>query len=205
METAVKSKWAIRLFSHLVRRTLDAGFRFPGGAAARRAVEGCIVALEERIGPLDRERVADFCICQVYTLSFTGSGPLRRRWQVTRSFSTAAIERFMADGKGARRREDRWLAEHGLARGVLADLVRDRSQHPLAKFIYPQYEDRTKARQAGTEAGLYVCSLSTLLWTPFSPVCRACAMAGACRRMTGSRYPELLRIREEEYAKGGVR
>nr|DAM13593.1 MAG TPA: hypothetical protein [Caudoviricetes sp.] len=30
-------------------------------------------------------------------------------------------------------------------------------------------------------------------------------MAGACRRMTGSRYPELLRIREEEYAKGGVR
>lgn len=205
METSLKSKWAVRAFSLLVRGSLDAGFRFPGGGVARRAVESCLRKAEERLGPLDRERVVDFCVCQVHTLSFGAPGPLRRRWQVQNSFGEKALERFMAGGRGTRRREDRWLEACGLSRGALVESLRDRERHPLSKFIYPRYEDRTKARQAGSDAGLYICTLSTLLWTPFSPVCRTCAMAGPCRQLARRRYPELLRIREEEYAKGGER
>lgn len=95
---------------------------------------------------------------------------------------------------------------HGNAlrrRGGLLHEVRDRSQHPLAKFLYPEYEDATKRRRIGTEAGLYVCCLSTLLWTPLSPVCQECAMAGKCREMTRERYPELYRLRVEHDKQGG--
>nr|DAP23305.1 MAG TPA: hypothetical protein [Caudoviricetes sp.] len=119
------------------------------------------------------------------------------------SFGRKALERFARNTSTHRYWEDRWLKEHGLSRGGLLHEVRDRSQHPLAKFLYPEYEDATKCRRIGTEAGLYVCSLSTLLWTPLSPVCRECTMAEKCREMTCERYPELYRLRVEHGKQGG--
>lgn len=62
-----------------------------------------------------------------------------------------------------------------------------------------------QAPAGGLGGGAYICTRSTLLWTPFSPVCRACAMAVQCRTLEQRRYPELLRIREEQYGKGGGR
>ena len=111
------------------------------------------------------------------------------------------MERFARSTKAHRYWEDRWLKEHGLSRGALLQEVRDRSEHPLAKFIYPEYEDATKLRRIGTEAGLYVCCQSTLMWTPLSPVCSECAMAERCRKMTHERYPELYRLRAERQGK----
>ncbi len=205
METAAMSKWALQLVQLLASRCIDPTFRFPAGAAAQHTVAACMDALEREFAGVSRQRIVDFCVCQVYAMTFYKEGTLRQRWRVAHSFGAKALERFRRNEQRHRYWEDRWLAQHGIVRAQLVEMLRDRTQHPLAKFIYPEYEDRTKRRQAGSEAGLYICTRSTLLWTPFSPVCRACAMAVQCRTLEQRRYPELLRIREEQYGKGGGR
>lgn len=192
------------VFALLMRETVDAGFRFPGGGVAQRTVGACMQRLDEGSGKLSREKVVDFCICQVYAITYYDREYLRR-WKPSHSFGPKALERFTGNTRARRYYEDVWLREHALSREGLVDMIRDRSRHPLSKFIYPQYEDATKARKAGTEIGLYVCSVSTLMWTPFSPVCRECSLSNACHRMTREQYPELCRIREDDYGKGGCR
>lgn len=199
--TARRNRWVERLFTLLMCRTVDETFRFPGGGIARRAVDSCMAALAGGAEFPSRDKVVDFCICQVYALTFDKK--MLRGWTPAHSFGKKALERFARNTRTHRYWEDRWLKEHGLSRGELLHKVRDRSQHPLAKFLYPEYEDATKRRRIGTEAGLYVCSLSTLLWTPLSPVCQECAMAEKCREMTRERYPELYRLRVEHNKQGG--
>lgn len=53
-----------------MRCTLDEGFRFPGGGLARRAVDGCMEVLAGSAEAPSREKVVDFCVCQVYALTF---------------------------------------------------------------------------------------------------------------------------------------
>ena len=198
------NRCAERVFTFLVREMVWAGFRFPGGGLAQSRIADCLERLDDGTGMLSRERVVDFCVCQVYAISSFGEGYLKR-WNPSHSFGAKALARFAKNSQGQRYYEDKWLAGRGLSRAGLLDLFRDRSVHPLAKFIYPESEDRTKKRHRGSEAGLYICSVSTLMWTPFSPVCTACPKAEACRDMTSRRYPELYRIRVEEHGKGGGR
>lgn len=202
METREKNKWAEKVFTFLMRRAVDAGFRFPGGGAAQRTVASCMELLDGGIGKLSREKVVDFCICQVYAITFYDKEYLKR-WKPSHSFGSKALERYMGNNRARRYYEDIWLKNNGLSREELVDTIRDRSRHPLSKFIYPEYEDATKGRKAGTEAGLYVCSVSTLMWTPFSPVCQMCGLHLTCQCMTREQYPELFRIRDEKYKKGG--
>ncbi len=203
METArITSSWVERVFSFLVREMMEPSFRFPGGGIAQRQISDCLEKLGDGTGSLSREKIVDFCICQVFIASKHKDGYLGY-WKPSHSFGNKALTRFTNTSHGQRYYEDQWLAGKGLSRAALLDLFRDRSVHPLAKFIYPESEDRTKKRHRGSEAGLYICSVSTLMWTPFSPVCAACPSAEACREMTRRRYPELYRIRVEEHGKGG--
>lgn len=204
METREKNRWAEKVFTFLMRATIGPGFRFPGGGLAQKTMADCMEKLDEGTGKLSREKVVDFCICQVYAITFYDKEYLAR-WKVSHSFGAKALKRFRSTHRARRYYEDIWLHSQGLSRAGLVDIIRDRSQHPLSKFIYPEYEDTTKARKAGTEAGLYVCSISTLMWTPFSPVCSTCTMSHTCMQMTREQYPELCRIRAEEHSKGGGR
>lgn len=204
METREKNSWAERVFTFLMREAIEPGFRFPGGGLAQKALADCVGKLDEGNGELSREKVVDFCVCQVYAITFYDAQYMRR-WKVSHSFGHKAFERYRTTHRARKYYEDIWLNDLGLSRIGLVDLIRDRSVHPLAKFIYPEYEDATKKRHAGTEAGLYICSVSTLMWTPFSPVCHHCSKAHSCQQMTRSQYPELFRIREQEHRKGGQR
>lgn len=201
MGTEKTSRWAQRVFTFLMRKIVDAAFKFPGGAVAERTVAGCMRHLDAGAEKLSREKVVDFCVCQVYAIAFYDKEYLRR-WKPSHSFGEKALERFTANTRARRYYEDLWLRKYDISRAGLEDLIRDRSRHPLSKFIYPEYEDATKARHVDSKTGLYVCSVSTLMWTPFSPVCRVCAVGSACHHMTRERYPELCRIREEAW-KGG--
>ena len=201
META-RHSYAEKVFSFLMREMVEPSFRFPGGGMAQRQIADCLEMLDDGTGSLSRDKIVDFCVCQVHIVAFYGRGYLAK-WNASHSFGKKARERFSRSGQRQRYYEDRWLRGKGLSRAALLDLFRDRSVHPLAKFIYPESEDRTKKRHRGSEAGLYICSVSTLMWTPFSPVCAACPNGEACRDMTSRRYPELYRIRVEEHAKGG--
>lgn len=180
----------------MARRTLWRDFRFPRSGNAQRQLEGCHALLQARCGEVGHERLTDFCISQVYAMSRFGTS-YRSRWKVAHSFGERAVGRYLSAGRGMRYREDRWLEGFGLSRAGLLDEMEDRSTHPYARFVYPEYEERTKRRLLSTEAGYTVCALSTLLWTPLSPSCRQCVYAEKCRQRTASRYPELYRLRLE--------
>ena len=184
-----------RLFTLLVRRTLWPGFRFPGSAAAVRAVTRCAEALERTHGALSAERIADFCICQAY--AFSGYGEeYRRRWQPSHSFGAKALERFAATTPARRYYEDRWMHGYGLSREGLASEA-GRGEHPLTRFIFPAWEEPTKRRLLSTEAGYLNCGSSTLLWAPQSPACARCRSSLRCRERLRRLYPELYRLRCE--------
>ena len=185
-----------RLFTRLVCMTLWKDFIFPAGGRAGRVLDACF----DTLAPVSAERLADFCICQVFAISgFTAD--YRFRWDVTHSFGKRAVERYLHSDRQRRSHEDRWLKSFSLSRAGITALVEDRSRHPFERFIYPEYEETTKRRLLSTEAGYAVCGMSTLLWTPFSPSCRHCAHAGRCRRRTAALYPELYRIRCETWNK----
>ena len=194
----------IRVFTYLMRRMVAPSFVFPGGGAATRSVVACVATLEERYGTLERERIVDFCICQVYALSRFGVEYLSR-WRPSHSFGRKALERFADVSRAKRYWEDRWLTAGGVTRRDLVRQIEDRRRHPLYPFLYPEYEEATKRRLLSTEVGYYICGVSTLLWTPFSPSCQRCTLAAVCRKRTESLYGELYRIRVEEYrGKEGV-
>lgn len=198
MGTEKTSRWAQRVFTFLMRKIVDAAFKFPGGAVAERTVAGCMENLDAGTQKLSHEKIVDFCVCQVYAIAFFDKEYLRR-WKPSHSFGEKALERFTASTRARRYYENLWLQKYDISRAELVELILDRSRHPLSKFIYPEYEDATKARHVGSKTGLYVCSVSTLMWTPFSPVCRECMVECTCRELMQKHYPELFRIRVEAW------
>lgn len=199
MERDARIRVTVTLFETLVRRLLDASFRFPGGVASRRVVGDCLEKLEQQCGgELSEERIADFCLCQAHAISRFNADYLQRRWSASHSFGPKARERFTASTPQRRYHEERWLATAGLSRAQLPALVRDRREHPLWQFLNPAYEEGTKNRVVNTPVGYYVCGFSTLLWNPFSEACRRCLRVERCQKRTSARYPELYRLRCEE-------
>ena len=97
MERNDKTRVTVSLFETLVRRLIDASFRFPGGESGRRAVAGCLDMLRSNSGgELSDERIADFCICQVHAISRFDGGYLAYRWIPAHSFGPKARKRFAA-------------------------------------------------------------------------------------------------------------
>jgi hypothetical protein len=172
-----------------------------GGGIARKTVSSCLDALEVLgKGEISRERIVDFCICQIYAIHKFDAEYLTK-WNVSHSFGSKALQRFAQNHSRKRYYEDLWLAKNKLSRIGLLETFEDKREHPLAKFIYPEYEEGTKGRLHNTEAGFYICQLSTLLYTPFSPFCRKCNYAEKCTGILQKKYQELFRIRIEAYNK----
>ncbi|KAA6302895.1 MAG: hypothetical protein EZS26_001065 [Candidatus Ordinivivax streblomastigis] len=202
MEKEESSKFIQQVFSDLVKQTVLPGFKFPGGAVSDRNLEASLTALKEKNrSEAGRNRIVDFCICQVFALSEFEKNYLSTKWKISHSFGKRALERFAASTPRSRYYEDQWLFKHGLSREKILEKNRSRKQHPLFKFIYPEYEEVTKKRMQGKEVGFYVCLVSTLLWTPFSPTCTRCLNVEKCKAATQRKYGELYRIRIEEYNK----
>lgn len=188
-----------RILTLLIRRTLWHDFSFPRGYVAQRAAQACTAALERSYGALSPERMADFCICQAFAISGFEE-QYRRRWRPAHSCGSKALERFAAATPARRYYEDRWLEKFGLSRQGLAAQAAQR-EHPLARFIYPEWEETTKRRLLGSQAGYLICGCSTLLWAPQSPACGRCPRQQTCRVRTQRLYPELYRLRCEASTK----
>ncbi|NDW11000.1 hypothetical protein D0T56_15220 [Dysgonomonas sp. 520] len=184
-----------------MKRIISPEFVFPGGGVSQRNLTACMDSLETLYkSELSEERLTDYCVCQVYAISrFEAS--YQRKWNVSHSFGKKAVDRFALNTPGKRYYEDLWLKKGGFSRVSLLSEFKNKSLHPLSKFIYPDYEDSTKSRLNGTETGFYICCISTLMWTPFSPVCRSCRFEKRCKGITNRKYAELFRIRNEEYTK----
>lgn len=201
MEKQEKNNIVIRIFSHLMKKTINDSFSFPGGGIAKKSVGNCIESLEKAYkGEVTIERLVDYCVCQVYSVSKYNE-ELLSRWSVSHSFGNKAFVRFCQNTKGKRYFEDRWLQENGLSRGILSDFFVEKKDHPLQKFINPDYEENTKIRMLNTEVGFYICQISTLLWNPFSNSCKACENAVRCKLVLQQKYSELYRLRIKESTK----
>ena len=183
-----------RIFTKLVRDTLWEDFKFPGGGMADRCIGNCYDAIKKVTISISRERLVDFCICQVYAMREFGR-IYRNRWNASHSFGDKALQRYNNNSHIQRCYENRWLESNALSRENLVQLIADRSHHPLENFIYPEYEDGTKRRLLSTDVGYIICGTSTLMWTPFSPVCQECSNAALCRKRTSIIHRELFRIR----------
>ncbi|MBF0575528.1 hypothetical protein IR022_06060 [Dysgonomonas sp. GY617] len=182
-----------------MKKTLAPSFEFPGGGIALRSVTSCLNSLEAGCkSDLSAERLNAYCICQVYTISRFDTGYLSK-WKVSHSFGKKAVLRFLSNTQNKKYFEDKWLKGIGLSRSSLRIEFRDRSEHPLMKFIFPEYEENTKRRMHSSEVGFYICQVSTLLWTPFSPSCQTCQNGVRCKEVCRKKYAELYRLRLEEF------
>ncbi|MCY1134015.1 hypothetical protein OWT79_10435 [Bacteroides fragilis] len=195
MEKDKKIKNIIQVFTAVMRKAVSPEFIFPGGGMATRYVTSCIETLEKEHTGLSQERIVDYCVCQAYAIAHFPEDYMKR-WKVNHSFGERALARFSGTKQSQRYYENKWLEANGLTRHFLLESIQDKSKHPLYKYVYPEYEDNTKARICGTEAGYYICGISTLLWTPLSPICKKCINAGKCKERTKKMYPELYRLRE---------
>ena len=166
-----------------MQKTVFPAFVFPGGNLVRNRVFAAIESLCE-------EKTVDYCICQVYAVHRFGQDYLHR-WNACHSFGEKAVSRFLQNR--SMYHEDKWLSACGLSRSKL--FLQFTGNHPLLKFVFPEYEENTKRRMLNTETGFYICLVSTLLWTPFSPVCNKCHNQEKCREITKQKYPELYCIR----------
>lgn len=199
METNESIKYSIRVFTFLMKKTLAPSFEFPGGGIALRTLTTCLDSLKASCkSDLSAERINDYCICQVYAISRFDTGYLSK-WKVSHSFGKKAIERFFSSTKTKKYYEDKWLKGAGLSRSSLLIEFRDKSEHPLMKFIFPDYEENTKRRMHSSQVGFYICQVSTLLWTPFSPSCQTCKNESRCKEVCSKKYAELYRLRLEEF------
>lgn len=199
MEKQERNKLSIRIFSFLMEQCITSHFSFPGGHVSMQCVSTGLDRIEAwGCTQLGYEKLIDYCICQVYAISHFEKEYLLK-WKASHSFGKKAIERFQNSTPQKRYFEDRWLERYALSRNSLLWYFRDQKEHPLFKFIYPQYEERTKGRLYNKETGYLICQLSTLLYTPFSRYCRGCLYAARCIEVTKKKYPELYRIRMEAF------
>lgn len=179
---------------------VNPSFRIPNpqGGIAMRTINKCMDSLEKNFGDeISRERIVDFCICQAYRV-YCCDAKHTEKWGVQQYFGNKAIESFISTNKNRKYYEDKWLGEK-VSRHKLLSLIVNRKEHPQYKFIFPQYEEGTKKRMLNTDVGYYICGQSTLLWTPFSPTCQICTKIEACKQRIQQAYPELYRIRTEEF------
>lgn len=202
MEKDEKIRCIVLVFTRLME-CLEPSFRFPSGGSGIRYVCKCIDMLEKEYTCLSRERVVDFCVTQVFAVSKYAKKYIRNHWNPSHSFGNKALERFRGDRKFQRYYEDKWLEDVKLSRVGLLRLIVDKKVHPLEKFIFPQHEEVTKMRAQEVEFGFYVCCISTLLWTPFSPTCRNCTHVESCKKKTAEVYTELYRLRIEKFGRNG--
>lgn len=191
----------IIIFCSLMRHSVIPTFTWPKGGVARQVVFTCLEVLRKEYAEISEERIIDYCVCQIYAISRFDKEYLNHRWNITHSFGKKAICRFQANKQGNRYYEDKWLKDIGLSRNMLLEKIQDRKKHPLFRYINPEYEEATKARALSTTAGYYICAASTLLWNPYSASCSKCSKQEACIERTRMGYPELYRIRTEEFNK----
>lgn len=188
-----------RVFTKLVKDTLWEDFKFPNGGRSERYIGDCYDILLKKY-TISSECLVDFCVCQASTMT-TFDKRYRRQWSIAHSFSEKAIYRYEIYDKHRRFYNDNWLAKHNLSRQTLSSLLKIRKSPSLLKYVFPEYEEHTKYLNHSSEIGYIICGTSTLMWTPFSPICTKCTYSNLCKERTKHVYPHLYSLRCETWAK----
>ena len=181
----------MEVFTRIVKNLINPSFRFSQGGAPTRIVTQALERLSNKYGGLSRSRIVDYCISSAYTYKDRGTA-----WTINQAFGPKSVDKF-STSKGLKYYEDRWLAQANITRDELMSIIMDRSEHPLAKYIYLPMEEGTKRRMLNHPSGFLICQQSTLGWSPESECCCSCKFAEECQIETQNKFPEIYRLRME--------
>lgn len=188
------------VYTEIVRKLIDPSFKFPEGGKTDRILSAFILKFTKMYGgEFSTTRLVDYCVFQIHK---NRQSP-HQRTLAPNTFGDTALQKYQQmTSKQKTYAEDKWLEEAQLTRIHLNSLISiDKRVHPLSKYIYMASEECTKRRCMNTEVGMVICATSTLMWSPFSDTCQECKQADKCKQATATKYPELYRIRIEEYGK----
>lgn len=184
-------KQTTTVFTEIINKLVDPAFAFSKGGATTKLIRTFLNRLEKEFGAITCERLVDFCVCAGY--NFRSRIPI----PVTQVFGPKSILRLKEQTRGQKFYQNQWLEAVGLSREALVNLIKERKEHPQAKFIYVQSEEFTKKRQLNQKIGYMICQTSTLGWSPLSDACKGCSYAAKCQKETERKYPEIFRLRIE--------
>lgn len=183
-----------KVYTVLLQAVYAPSFKVSQGGASQKALTRILEMMEKDYGQITGERMVDFCISAAYANRAHLSS------DITRIFGPASWERYKMEKHQVDWYQDKWLEKFQIDRVDLYNLVKDRSEHPLMKFLYMESEEPTKTRLFNTNAGYAICQMSTLGWSPLSECCQQCVFTDDCKQRTEKNYPELYRLRCD-YAK----
>lgn len=178
------------VYTEIMRRLIDPNFKFSQGGSTTKKIAKLLDILEKEFGTVTNERLVDFCVATAYFYK-------DRPYTVGHLLGKSAVTRLKTKAHGSKFYEDRWLSKAQLSRSQLVDMIKDRSTHPHAKYIFMASEEGTKMRMLNVDVGYTICQLSTLGWSPLSPACQLCKFVKECKAETQRKYPELYRLRSE--------
>lgn len=179
------------VFTEIIKKLVDPTFKFSKGGATTKLLQKFLDRFEKEFGAVTCERLVDFCVCAAYTFKNRKPLPLQQ------VFGPQSILRIKEQTRGQRFYQNQWLETVGLSREALVNLIKDRREHPQAKYIYVASEELTKKRQLNHKLGYLICQTSTLGWSPLSEACQNCQFVADCQKETEYKYPELYRLRIE--------
>ena len=189
-------KKTVIVYRAIMKAALPKAKDFGGGLKERHMMERYIGFLQNKYKTVTEERIVDYCISIAHYRRNTD--PLF----VTTIFCAPSLIRYVDFDYKKKYFEDQWLEKYGLSRDGLIALIKDTDKHSLSRYIYMRAEDTTKKRSVERWLGPVFCEQSTTMYSPFSPVCRnQCNFVNTCMERTKQLYPELLRIRLEEWQK----
>lgn len=191
MEKEKLTKQTAAVFTEIIKKLVNPTYKFPKGGAATRTIHTFLDRIEEEFGAVTCERLVDVCITGAYTFRE------RSDWTLKQVFGPSTIKRVKEQKRGQIFYQNQWLETGGLSRDALLALIKDRKEHPQAKYIYIQAEEATKIRQLNRKTGFLICQLSTLGWSPMSDACNQCQFVADCQKETERKYPEIYRLRIE--------
>lgn len=199
-------KQAIRIRNMLNRvivPLIGAQHTIPGGVVTLDMIEFGVKKINERLYPYSDmacDRIVDYLVYHLY---------LRReskyRFTVGDLFGDYAIDKyrrqFMSEnGKsGINYYINQWLDEDNLTRQILTAMIEEPKPHKMSKFIYMESEELIKKRFLNTDMGYMLCQTSTTGWAPRSATCQQCKNIEQCINVTSLKYPELVRLRRQDY------
>lgn len=180
----------ITVYTEIMRRLIDPNFKFSQGGSTTKKIAKFLDIFKKEFGTVTNERLVDFCVATAYFYK-------DRPYTAGHLVGKAAVTRLKTKAHGSKFYEDRWLSKVQLSRSQLLDMIKDRSTHPHAKYIFMPSEEGTKMRMLNVDVGFTICQLSTLGWSPLSPACQLCDFVEKCKTETERRFPELYRLRNE--------
>lgn len=187
----------------IISQCVKKGWKYTSNPWNDNSILRCYIRLEDNfgVGNVSDGRLADYLVYQIYRLRDRIESD--HTFNVTWLFGETAVSKFIsqygADGKsGINYYIDRWLNKGSLNRWTVERSLQVQSAHSLAEYIHMTSEETTKKRFHNKVAGFTICVGHTTGWDPQSVYCSQCKFADQCRTLMKKKYPELIRLREEE-------